>query len=75
MRGAYTTPLVTEVDGKSQLIVMGGNQLDAYDPASDKLEKLAKNQIDYDTIASPAISDHRIYLRGHKAIYCLGKDF
>ncbi len=43
--------------------------------ASDKFEKLAENQIDDDTIASPALSDHRIYLRGHKAIYCLGKDF
>jgi len=40
--------------------------------ASAKFEKLAENQIDDDTIASPAISDGRIYLRGHKALYCIG---
>jgi outer membrane protein assembly factor BamB len=29
---AYTTPLLMEADGRQQLLVMGGNQLDAYDP-------------------------------------------
>jgi outer membrane protein assembly factor BamB len=43
--------------------------------ASSHLEKLAENQIDDETIASPAISDGRIYLRGHKALWCIGKDF
>ncbi len=38
-------------------------------------EKLAENQIDDETIASPAVSDGRIYLRGKKALYCIGKDF
>lgn len=33
---AYTTPLVVEVEGQRQLIVMGSNQLDAYDPVSGK---------------------------------------
>jgi len=33
---AYTTPLLVEADGKKQLVVMGGNQLDAYDPATGK---------------------------------------
>jgi outer membrane protein assembly factor BamB len=31
---AYTTPLVCKLNGAEQLLVMGGNQLDAYDPAS-----------------------------------------
>jgi outer membrane protein assembly factor BamB len=31
---AYTTPILHEVDGKAELIVMGGRQLDAYDPAT-----------------------------------------
>jgi outer membrane protein assembly factor BamB len=43
--------------------------------ASDRFDKLAENQIDDDTIASPAISDGRIYIRGHKALWCIGKDF
>lgn len=29
---AYTTPLLVESDGERQLLVMGANQLDAYDP-------------------------------------------
>ena len=29
---AYTTPVWRTVDGRRQLVVMGGNQLDAYDP-------------------------------------------
>lgn len=29
---SYTTPLLREIDGRLQLIVMGGNQLDAYNP-------------------------------------------
>jgi outer membrane protein assembly factor BamB len=33
---AYTTPVLTRYGGKAELIVMGGNQLDAYDPATGK---------------------------------------
>ena len=29
---SYTTPLLSEVDGRLQLIIMGGNQIDAYNP-------------------------------------------
>ncbi|MHB1033582.1 MAG: outer membrane protein assembly factor BamB family protein [Pirellulales bacterium] len=42
--------------------------------ASNRFEKLAENQIDDETIASLAPSDGRIYLRGRKALYCLGKE-
>jgi outer membrane protein assembly factor BamB len=41
--------------------------------AADRYEKLAENQLDDDTLASPAISDGCIYLRGHKTLYCIGK--
>jgi outer membrane protein assembly factor BamB len=37
-----------------------------------KFEKLAENKISEETIASPAISDGRIYLRGKKTLYCIG---
>lgn len=38
-------------------------------------EKLAENELDDETIASPAVSDGRLYIRGRKAIYCIGRDF
>jgi outer membrane protein assembly factor BamB len=43
--------------------------------AAAHFDNLAENQLDDETIASPAISDGRIYLRGHKALYCIGRDF
>jgi outer membrane protein assembly factor BamB len=33
---AYTTPLVRSADGRKELVIMGGDQLDAYDPATGK---------------------------------------
>ena len=41
--------------------------------AGDRYEKLAENAIDDDTTASPAISAGRIYLRGKKHLYAIGK--
>jgi outer membrane protein assembly factor BamB len=41
--------------------------------ATDRFEVLARNQLDDETIASPAVSDGRLYLRGRKALYCIGK--
>jgi outer membrane protein assembly factor BamB len=41
--------------------------------ASAKFEKLAENQIDDGVIASPAVADGKLYLRGKKALYCVGK--
>jgi outer membrane protein assembly factor BamB len=40
--------------------------------AAPKFEKLAENKLAADTIASPAVSDGRLYLRGRKVLYCLG---
>ena len=41
--------------------------------ASAKFEKLADNRLDDATIASPAVADGKLYLRGKKALYCIGK--
>lgn len=41
--------------------------------ATSRFDKLAENQLDDETIASPAFSDGRIYLRGRKSLYCIGK--
>jgi outer membrane protein assembly factor BamB len=42
--------------------------------ASATFEKLAENDIDDNIIASPAVADGKIYLRGKKALYCIGKE-
>jgi hypothetical protein len=34
---------------------------------------LVENQLDDETIASPAISDGKLYLRGRKSLYCIGR--
>ena len=40
---------------------------------SATLPARAENPVDDDTLASPAISDGRIYIRGWKALYCIGR--
>jgi outer membrane protein assembly factor BamB len=40
--------------------------------AAPRFEKLAENQLDDETIASPAVSNGRVYLRGQKNLYCIG---
>ena len=41
--------------------------------ASPRFEKVAENKIGDTTIASPAISDGCMYLRGKKALWCVGR--
>jgi outer membrane protein assembly factor BamB len=41
--------------------------------AAAKFEKLADNRLDDAIIASPAVADGKLYLRGKKALYCVGK--
>ena len=41
--------------------------------AMPKFDKLIENQLDDETIASPAISDGRFYIRGKKSLYCIGR--
>jgi outer membrane protein assembly factor BamB len=70
---AYTTPVFRTVDGRDELVVMGGNQLDAYDPATGKplwsLPGLTGNR----TITGPTLADGLVYttigMRG--AILCV----
>jgi outer membrane protein assembly factor BamB len=40
--------------------------------AAPKFQKLAVNKLDTEPLASLAVSDKRIYLRGYKTLYCLG---
>src|SRR5436305_6959962 len=41
--------------------------------ASPRFDKLVENKLDDETIASPAISDGRIFIRGQKTLYCIGR--
>ncbi len=41
--------------------------------AALRLDRLTENQLDDDTLASPAISDGKLFIRGRKSLYCVGK--
>ena len=41
--------------------------------ASEKFEKLAENQLDDETVASPIAAGGKIFIRGRKTLYCLGQ--
>ncbi len=41
--------------------------------ASTRMSHLTENPLDDETIASPIVSDRHIFIRGRKALYCLGK--
>lgn len=41
--------------------------------ASDRFDRLAENQLDDDTLASPAISDGKVFIRGKKYLYSISK--
>jgi outer membrane protein assembly factor BamB len=40
--------------------------------AKDKFEKLAANQLNDETLASPAAADGRLLVRGRETLYCIG---
>lgn len=58
-------------DGQVYFLGLGGGCTVV--AAGPKFEKLAENRLGDEFIASPAVSDGRLYLRGRKALYCLGK--
>jgi outer membrane protein assembly factor BamB len=41
--------------------------------ASPNYRKLIENQLDDQTLASPAVSDGQIFIRGRKHLYCIGR--
>jgi len=40
--------------------------------AKAKFEKLAENQLNDETLASPAAADGRLLIRGRETLYCIG---
>jgi outer membrane protein assembly factor BamB len=70
LRGEYrASPLVAE--GRVYLLNMEG--LATVVSASPRFDRLTENQLDDQTIASPAVSDGKIYIRGRQWLYCLRK--
>ena len=64
---AYTTPLLTTIDGRPQLIVMGASQLDAYDPVDGSRLWFLPGLTGGRTISSPTTGDGVIYaVRGFR---------
>ena len=58
---AYTTPIFREADGKVEMIVMGGRQLDAYDPATGKQLWYLPIPIGNRTITGPTLADGMVF--------------
>lgn len=59
---AYTTPILVDVDRKKELIVMGANHLDAYDPETGQQLWVLPGLIGGRTVTGPTASDHFIYV-------------
>jgi len=58
---AYTTPLLTQLRTEPRLIVMGGNQLDAYDPRNGQQIWYLPKQTGGRTVTSPTIADGTLF--------------
>jgi outer membrane protein assembly factor BamB len=58
---SYTTPLLRTVNGRRELVVMGGNQLDAYDPATGKQLWFLPGLVGGRTVTGPTLGDGRIF--------------
>jgi outer membrane protein assembly factor BamB len=54
---AYTTPVLVRRGERQELIVMGGNQLDAYDPATGKQLWYLEGLVGGRTVTGPVVAD------------------
>jgi outer membrane protein assembly factor BamB len=59
---AYTTPILVEVQGKTQLIVMGGNQVDAYDPETGRQLWFLPGLVGGRTVTGPTPGEGVVYV-------------
>ena len=58
---SYTTPLLINSGGQRQLVVMGGNQLDAYDPRNGKQIWYLPGLVGGRTITGPTFAEGMIF--------------
>jgi len=62
MRKAYSTPLVTEVDGRKQLINPGAQAVIAYDPATGKDIWSVRYPGGFSNVSRPLVDDGLVYV-------------
>jgi len=60
-RDAYTTPVLRHVDDRTELVVMGGNRLDAYDPETGERRWYLPNLVGGRTITGPTVAHDMVY--------------
>jgi outer membrane protein assembly factor BamB len=58
---AYTTPILFRHDGRTEVVVFGGNVLDAYDPATGKQMWTCRAFNGNRVISSPTLSGDTVY--------------
>ena len=58
---AYTPPLLLELEGRRQLVIMGANQLDGYDPATGKQLWFLPGLTGGRTVPSPTADEGLVY--------------
>jgi outer membrane protein assembly factor BamB len=61
------------VRAANQLIAVGEDGDVFVLAAVDRFELLAKNHLEDQFLATPAIANHRLYLRGEKFLWCIGE--
>ncbi|MEX1223212.1 MAG: serine/threonine protein kinase, partial [Pirellulales bacterium] len=59
------------VDGRIYFLNLKG--LTTVISASTRFNKVAENQLPAETVASPAVSGDRIFIRGAEALWCVGE--
>jgi outer membrane protein assembly factor BamB len=67
----FTASLVL-IDGKVYAIDEQGDVF-VFEANPAKLNVLAKNSLNEIVRATPAVADNRLFIRGHKNLYCIGK--
>ena len=68
LKGGYRASPIT-AEGRVYFLNLEG--LTTVVSASPRFDRLTENQLDDATIASPAVSDGEIFIRGRKRLYCL----
>ncbi len=58
---AYTTPVLFSAEGQPRLVVMGGNQLDAYDPRTGKQVWCLPGLVGGRTVTGPTVGGEMIF--------------
>ena len=69
LQGVYASP----VGASGRVYLTGRNGVTVVIKQSDKLEKLATNQLEEKFDASPAVVGKDLFLRGHEHLYCIAE--